>query len=92
MFLEYWFPESWTLYYKDVSSLADDLKRVECSAQFVSLVLLDQDFITQFDAGGTGDALYAACIRLYFYLSVQYRHHVLQGRKHGQRLNQGSSP
>ena len=66
MFLEYWFPECWTLYYKDVSSLADDLKRVECSAEFVSLVLLDQDFITQFDAEGTGHALYAACIRLYF--------------------------
>ena len=61
MFLEYWFPQCWTFYYKDVSSLADDLKRVECSAKFVSLVLLDQDFITQFDAGGTGHALYAAC-------------------------------
>ena len=62
------FLECWTLYYKAVSSLADDLKGVwvECSAEFVSLVLLDQDFITQFDAGETGHALYAACIRLYF--------------------------
>ena len=66
VFQEYWFPQCWTLYYKDVSSLADDLKGVECSAVFVSLVLLDQDFITQFDAGGTGHALYAACIKLYF--------------------------
>ena len=78
MFLECWFSQCWTLYYKDVSSLADDLKGVECSAECVSLVLLDQDFITQFDAGGTGHTLYG--------------HHVLQGRKHGQRLNQGSSP
>ena len=37
----------WTLYYKAVSGLADDLKGVwvECSAEFVSLVLLDKNFI-----------------------------------------------
>ena len=43
--------------------LADDLKVVwvECGAEFVSLILLDKDFITQFDAGGTGPAVYV-CI------------------------------
>ena len=55
MFLEYWFAVG-LLYYKAVSGLVDDLTGVwvECSARFVSLVLLDQDLITQFDAGGIG--------------------------------------
>ena len=53
----------WTLYYKAVSGPTDDLKGVwvECSAEFVSLVLLDKNFITQFNAGGTGPAVYV-CI------------------------------
>ena len=53
----------WTLYYEAVSGLADGLKGVwvECSAEFVSLVLLDKNFITQLDAGGTGPAVYV-CI------------------------------
>ena len=52
-----------TLYYETVSGLADDLKGVwvECSAEFVSLVLLDKNFITQFNAGGTGPVVYV-CI------------------------------
>ena len=52
----------WNVYYEAVSGLTDDLKRVwvECSAEFVSLVLLDKDFITQFDAGGTAQALLLA--------------------------------
>ena len=82
----------WTPHYKAISGLADDLKGVwiECSAEFVSLVLLDKDFITQFDAGGTGTAV---CLhKLYSQLSVQHRDHVLHGHKHGRCLNQGSSP
>ena len=53
----------WTLYYEAVSDLADDLKGVwvECSAEFVSPVLLDKNFITQFDVGGTGPEVYV-CI------------------------------
>ena len=53
----------WTLYYKAVSGFAGDLKGVwvECSAEFVSLALLDKNFITQFNAGGTGPAVYV-CI------------------------------
>ena len=53
----------WTLYYEAVSGLADDLTGVwvECCAEFVSLVLLDKNFITQFNAGGTGPAVYV-CI------------------------------
>ena len=49
-----------TLYYETVSGLADDLKGVwvECSAEFVSLVLLDKNVITQFNAGGTGPGMY----------------------------------
>ena len=54
----------WTLYYEAVSGLADDLKGVwvECSAEFVSLVLLDKNFITQFNAGGTGPGVYVSMI------------------------------
>ena len=54
----------WTLYYEAVFDLVDDLKGVwvECSAEFVSLVLLDKNFITQFNAGGTGPAVYV-CMR-----------------------------
>ena len=50
----------WTSHYEAISGLADDLKGVwiEYSAEFVSLVLSDKDFITQFDAGGTGTAVY----------------------------------
>ena len=57
----------WTLYYEAVSCLADDLKGVwvDCSAEFVSLVLLDKIFITQFDAGGSGPAVYV-CISFTF--------------------------
>ena len=53
----------WTLYYEAVSGLADDLTGVwvECSAEFVSLVLLDKNLITQINAGGTGPAVYV-CI------------------------------
>ena len=53
----------WTLYYEAVSGLTDDLKGVwvECSAEFVNLVLLDKNLITQFNAGGTGPAVYV-CI------------------------------
>ena len=52
-----------TLYYETVSGLADDLKGVwvECSAEFVSLVLLDKNVITQVNAGGTGSGVYV-CI------------------------------
>ena len=58
MFLEYWLPLG--LYYKAVSGLADDLEGVwvECAGQFVSLVFLDKNFITQFNAGGTGPVVY----------------------------------
>ena len=58
----------WTLYNEAVSGLADVLKGVlvECSAEFVSLVLLDKNFITQFNAGGTGPAVY---VRISFVLS-----------------------
>ena len=53
----------WTLYYETVFDLVDDLKGVwvECSAEFVSLVLLDKNVITQFNAGGTGPVVYV-CI------------------------------
>ena len=53
----------WTLYYEAVSGLADDLTEVwvECCAEFVSLVLLHKNFITQFNAGGTGPTVYV-CI------------------------------
>ena len=58
MFLEYLLPVG--LYYKAVSGLADDLKGVwvECTGEFVSLVFLDKNFITQFNAGGTGPVVY----------------------------------
>ena len=50
----------WTLYYEAVSGLADDLEGVwvECTGEFVSLVFLDKNFITQFNAGGTGPVVY----------------------------------
>ena len=50
----------WTLYYEAVSGLADDLTGVwvECSAEVVSLVLLDKNLITQINAGGTGPEVY----------------------------------
>ena len=59
MLLKYWFPVGLPTT-RLFPVFADDLKGVwiECSAEFVSLVLLDKDFITQFDAGGTGTAVY----------------------------------
>ena len=61
MFLEYWLPVGF--YYKAVSGLADDLEGVwvKCTGEFVSLVFLDKNFITQFNAGGTGPVVYV-CI------------------------------
>ena len=54
----------WTLYYEAVSGLADDLKEVwvEFRAEFVTLVLLDKNFITQFNAGGTGPGVYVPMV------------------------------
>lgn len=50
----------WTLYHEAVPSLADNLTGiwVKCCAEFVSLVLLDKHFITQFNAGGASPAVY----------------------------------
>ena len=67
----------WTLYYETVSDLVDDLKGVwvECSAEFVSLLLLDKYFITQFDAGGTGPAVYVCIsfiLRFLFSIAIMY--------------------
>ena len=67
----------WTLYYEAVFDLVDDLKGVwvECSAEFVSLLLLDKYFITQFDAGGTGPAVYVCIsfiLRFLFSIAIMY--------------------
>ena len=66
MFLEY-LCFCWTLYYEAVSGLADGLKGVwvESSAGFVSLVLLDKNFINQFDAGGSGPPVFV-CVSFTF--------------------------
>ena len=66
-----------TLYYEAVSSLADDHKGVwvECSAEFVNLVLLDKNFITQFGAGGTNPAVYVCisfALNFLFSIAIMY--------------------
>jgi len=64
----------WTLYYEAVSGLADDLKGVwvECSAEFISHVLLDKNFITQFDAGETRAAVYVCTLSCLFSIAIMY--------------------
>ena len=66
-----------TLYYEGVCGLVDDLKGVwvECSADFVSLLFLDKYFTTQFDAGGTGPAVYVCIsyiLRFLFSIAIMY--------------------
>ena len=53
----------WTFYHETVSIRADNLEgsRIKSCAEFISLVLLDKDFITYFDTGMTGTAL-CVCI------------------------------
>ena len=72
MFLEYWLPVG--LYYKAVSGLADYLKgvSVECTGEFVSLVFLDKNFITQFNAGGTGPVVYVFTLSFLFSVTIMY--------------------
>ena len=67
----------WTLYYEAVSGVADHLKGVwvECSAEYVSRVLLDKNFITQFNAGGTGPAVYVCIsftVSFLFSITIMY--------------------
>ena len=62
MFLEYWFPVGLSTT-RLFTVLLTTLKGFGLNAElsFFSLVLLGENFITQFDSGGTGPAVYV-CI------------------------------